>query len=111
MKLAVTQNATKLIAEEEGFDQPGHWPGARSGVTIGVGYDLGYYPERTFRQDWEGILTPAVINRLSHAIGVTGINSLHYCRQFEDITIPRDGALKVFRTITLPDFAERAGKT
>lgn len=111
MKLAVTQKATELIAEAEGFDVPGRWPGARSGVTLGVGYDLGYYPERKFRADWAGILTPGQIDRLAHAIGVTGQNAHALAKSFADIPVPREGALRVFRTITLPDFAERAGKT
>jgi hypothetical protein len=111
MKLAVTQNATALIAEAEGFDTPGSWPGARSGVTIGVGYDLGYYPERVFRDDWDGILLPPDIDRLATAIGVTGVNAKAYCHKFGNIQIPHDGALRVFRTVTLPDFAQRAGNT
>jgi len=111
MKLAVTQKATSLIAEAEGFDTPGSWPGGQSGVTIGVGYDLGYYTERKFRNDWSDILSPDVINRLAKAIGVTGENAKFYCRTFGGIEIPKDGALRVFRTITLPDFADRAGST
>lgn len=111
MKLAVSQNATKLIAEAEGFDTPGRWPGGRSGITIGVGYDLGYYPERKFRADWEGILSARDINDLAKAIGVTGANAHSLSHNYGGVQVPRDGALKVFRMITLPDFAERAGNT
>ena len=38
------------------------WPGGASGVTIGVGYDLGY--QAGFAADWSDLLTPAQIARL-----------------------------------------------
>lgn len=111
MKLTVTPKAAALIAEAEGFDQPGRWPGARSGITLGVGYDLGYYTERKFREDWHGILSPTELDRLSDAIGVTGSSAAALAKRYHDIEVPRQGAIGVFQTITLPDFAERAAKT
>lgn len=110
MKLAVTPRAAALIAEAEGFDQPGRHPGGGSGVTLGVGYDLGFYKESKFRADWAGILSENELDRLSHAIGLTGGAARSYCSRLTDIKVPRDGAVRVFQNITLPDFAERAAK-
>ena len=38
------------------------WPGGESGVTIGIGYDLGY--QTSFDNDWSGLLTPADMSAL-----------------------------------------------
>jgi len=55
----LTQKALDLIFEYEGLDQPGEWPGGQSGITIGIGYDLGYIEAAVFRQDWSGCLSGA----------------------------------------------------
>lgn len=31
------------------------WPGGDSGVTIGIGYDLGYYSAAQIRSDWASL--------------------------------------------------------
>ncbi len=38
----LSDKALQLILGAEGLDQPGNWPGGQSGITIGIGYDLGY---------------------------------------------------------------------
>src|SRR2546421_4292710 len=45
MSLQITDEALALILEAEGLDQPGKWPGESSGITIGLGYDLGFASE------------------------------------------------------------------
>lgn len=32
------------------------WPGVQSGATIGIGYDLGYVSQNTFKNDWGSLL-------------------------------------------------------
>src|SRR6266699_1563082 len=46
------------------------WPGGDSGVTIGIGYDLGY--QTSFDNDWSGLLTPTHMSSLRPWLGVQG---------------------------------------
>jgi len=48
------------------------WPGGQSGVTIGIGYDLGYAPASTFRSDWGRLLPKSSVDRLVKCCGLTG---------------------------------------
>jgi hypothetical protein len=87
------------------------WPGAASGITIGFGYDLGYYPSQTFRTDW-AILGEPVVARLVAATrkhgGITRESELRqFVRQFSDISITWDTAEKVFSATTLPVYASK----
>src|ERR1043165_7773563 len=47
------EKAPNLIFEFEGIDQPSDWPGGASGITIGIGYDLGYESSGDFANDWQ----------------------------------------------------------
>jgi hypothetical protein len=62
------------------------WPGGASGVTIGVGYDLGY--QAGFAADWSDLLTPAEIARLKPWLGLKGQAAKDGPAQLTDITIP-----------------------
>ena len=46
------------------------WPGVQSGVTIGVGYDLGYYSKSAFALDWRDRLDPDDFARLERCVGL-----------------------------------------
>jgi hypothetical protein len=49
------------------------WPGASSGVTIGIGYDVGYVSKAHFATDWTGdVLPDGMVAALQKAAGVTG---------------------------------------
>jgi hypothetical protein len=52
------------------------WPGGASGVTIGIGYDVGYVSQQLLGQDWQGAIPDAVIQALRPAIGVRGASGL-----------------------------------
>lgn len=83
------------------------WPGARSGVTIGFGYDLGYQTMAEFRSDWGGLLSSAAMTRLGTAIGVTGQAARQLTGQLRDIVVGWDQSLVVFDNKTLPKFVGR----
>jgi GH24 family phage-related lysozyme (muramidase) len=93
-----------LILSFEGFDQPGHWPGASSGITLPIGYDLGYKTLAQFRSDWGHRLHPATMTRLERAIGVKGQAAKALAPQFRDIAISRAPAEEVFNRSTIPSF-------
>lgn len=106
----ISDRAFALILRFEGFDQPGKWPGEESGITLGHGYDLGYRTTAQFRRDWEKYLKPAVLDRLSQAIGVRGLHARALAPSFSDILIRKGDGLEVFTQRTLPEFFARTLK-
>ena len=88
------------------------WPGLSSGVTIGIGYDLGYNTSAQFSRDWSRHLMPsATFKRLAAALSVKGVRASALIKGFSDIRIPWDSALHVFRTSTLPRFLDLTIRT
>jgi len=79
------------------------WPGEQSGVTIGVGYDLGYVNKAEFSEDWKD-LSKEIFDRLYKVVGIKGYNAKNLIRGLKDITIPWDLALKVFNNKTVTKF-------
>ena len=80
------------------------WPGEASGVTIGVGYDLGYYEPGTIKGDWEDYLTPKDLKRLLACAGKKGVDAQKAVKTVADIVIDWDDALAVFKTTSLVTF-------
>jgi hypothetical protein len=78
------------------------WPGLQSGVTIGVGYDLGYNTKEQFRKDWTEYLDSDELEVLSGFCGITGraIN----LSSIRDIVVPWSFAVSVFNESTVPRF-------
>jgi GH24 family phage-related lysozyme (muramidase)/LysM repeat protein len=105
--LPISDRAIDLILASEGLNQPGKWPGADSGITLGVGYDLGHVTPEQFRKDWGDKLPADELNRLEQAIGLTGRDARAIADRFSDINISRKDALEVFQNATLPTYFER----
>ena len=76
------------------------WPGGASGVTIGVGYDLGY--QAGFDADWSDLLTPAQLAALRPWLGRKGQPAAAGPAQLTAITIPWHAAWTAFIRRTLP---------
>ena len=96
------ERALELIFKFEGFDHPGAWPGGGSGVTLGIGYDLGFYTRDEFFSDWGAHLSSEIMTRLVKAIGKTGAAAKNLARSFTDIKIPRKAGEAVFIARTVP---------
>jgi Bacterial toxin homologue of phage lysozyme, C-term len=79
------------------------WPGEQSGVTIGVGYDLGYVNKAEFTNDWKE-LNQKDFDKLYKVVGIKGIAAKDLIRGLKDICIPWDLALKVFNNKTVTKF-------
>jgi N-acetylmuramoyl-L-alanine amidase len=104
----VSQAAFDLIIEFEGLDQPGLWPGAFSGISLGVGYDLGHVTAAQFERDWGKHLTRSQVGRLTAAIGKKGRAAAAMAPRFGDIRVTRAAAMDVFTSSTLPRFSRAA---
>jgi len=73
------------------------WSGEYSGVTIGVGYDLGYNSANTVQADWQNDLNSETIGRLTVCCGKKGKNeALKILSKVKDIIIPWTAAYQWF---------------
>lgn len=91
------------VGSRELYDATGSrptWPGGASGVTIGVGYDLGY--QSTFDADWSMVLTPGQMAALRPWLGKKGAAAQPGPAALSDISIPWNAAWTVFIRKTLP---------
>jgi len=83
------------------------WPQGQSGVTIGVGYDLGYVSPAQFQADWGARLDAEDLVRLGAVCGVTGPAAQSHLAGLAGIVVPWAVAEDIFRTRTIPEYAAR----
>jgi len=81
-------------------------PPAPSGVTIGVGYDLGYNTAAQIAADWKGLLPDAQIKRLQSVAGKKGALAKAALPSVRDIYVPWDKAIIVYDRKTTPRFVK-----
>lgn len=86
------------------------WPGGDSGVTIGIGYDLGYTTAESFQADWSAYLSPVNLDKLATACGKKKTRAKRAIRLLKKISIPYAAALAVFTHTSLPVYAARTCK-
>lgn len=86
------------------------WPGGASGVTIGIGYDLGYNRVSRIQRDWRGKVTDADLEKLKNVSGLKGDAAEKELNRLQAINIPFDNANYVFSKSTLPRYAASTRK-
>jgi hypothetical protein len=107
----ISQEAINLIIREEvsseavyrkRYTRP-EWPGVQSGVTIGIGYDVGYATPARLRSDWQGRIPDSMIAALTRACGVTGQAASGLTKQLRSqVVVPWEAAIGNFRDVVLP---------
>jgi hypothetical protein len=109
----ITPNAAQLIINHEvGGGQAYYnrrllhpeWPRGASGVTIGVGYDLGYCTQSQFDADWGTRLARADLARLRGCIGAKGQAAAALLPGVRSITVPWAAAQAVFFLRSVPRY-------
>jgi len=80
------------------------YPGGQSGVTIGIGYDLGYTTLSQFTSDWKSLLMPEIFNVLSQHIGKKGTTAKNVIHTLNNVVIPWAVAETVFKTYDIPRY-------
>jgi hypothetical protein len=81
------------------------WAGGQSGVTIGLGYDLGYNTEKQFFQDWGNQLNPNFLDPLKKVIGLKGEQAKLMLRgEILQVRIPYNAAYEVFVKSSIPRY-------
>jgi hypothetical protein len=82
------------------------FPGADSGVTIGIGYDLGYNTKTTIDADWRGKISDVDLELLKTAAGAKGENAKNLIAGLKSVSVPFAAAREVFYVSTLPRYAK-----
>ena len=91
-------------AYEKRYKHP-TWPQGDSGVTIGIGYDLGYCTNEDFMSDWGERLSPEDVTALTGTVGAKRERAQSLVGDVDGIVVPWNAAMRVFEDVTLPSFA------
>ncbi len=86
------------------------WPGGNSGVTIGIGYDLGYNRASLIQSDWQGKVSDISLEKLKKASGLKGDKAKKILSRLKNVDVIFDNANAVFSESTLPRYAASARK-
>jgi len=78
------------------------WPFGLSGVTIGIGYDVGYVTKDMLKEDWQDFVAAEIIERLGDACGRKGDSANEIVGSFRDIAINWESALNQYLRKTQP---------
>jgi GH24 family phage-related lysozyme (muramidase) len=73
-----------------------------SGLTVGVGYDLGYSTPDQVKADWKGYISDEDITKLASVAGLKGREAAGKHREVVGVTISYEVALAQFTKVTLP---------
>jgi hypothetical protein len=77
VKLIIAFEVTSQAQYERKYQRP-VWPRGQSGVTVGIGYDVGYATREWLHEDWKGVLSEAQLGQLEIACEVTGAPALNF---------------------------------
>lgn len=112
--LTISQAGIDLIVNEETGGQAYYektelhpdWPGGASGVTIGIGYDLGYSTREIILADWGPQLSDDAVAALQSVAGVHGASAQSHAHELHWVTVPWVAALAVFNERDLPKWID-----
>lgn len=104
MMAPLSDKARDLIFEFEGLDQPCDWPGGASGITIGIGYDLGYCSPDEFSGDWKDCLSDEDCAALTAVLGKRGADAQKCAAALKAIRIKLADAQRVFLERSVPTY-------
>jgi len=116
--LAVSQKSIDMIVAfevsspaiyERKYRKP-TWPGGASGVTVGIGYDLGYYTAKQVNDAFSRYVTPAMLQLMQSVRGLKGVAAKNALSTVSAVDIPYTTAAQVFHESTLPQFAAMVRK-
>jgi len=119
MTLKISDAARELIVDEEVGSQATYikkyqhpeWPGGASGVTIGIGYDVGYQSKEEVHSDWSGTLPSVMVDKLESVTGLkaqAAKSALPLVKS--DIQVPWDSAMHVFDNVDEPRWIARTSE-
>ena len=101
LQLIVSCEVTDAATYRRLYQRPTR-PGGASGVTIGIGYDLGQTTADQARKDWSAWLSPATMTRLAQCCGVRGDKAQPMAAALADVSVPLEAAVAIFRSTSIP---------
>lgn len=111
--MKISQSAIDLIVREEvsskayyerHYTHP-EWPGGASGVTVGIGYDLGYASVAKINADWIGKVNNDTLAAMVECAGVKGEAAKTLsARMHNRITVSWDAGMAVFMGRDVPSW-------
>jgi Phage lysozyme len=81
------------------------WPGGGSGLTIGIGYDLGYNSRSQIEKDWQGKVSDVSLEKLKKVSGLKGEKAQKALYRVKTVVLNYDVVRDVFAESTLPRYA------
>jgi len=84
------------------------WPKGQSGVTVAIGYDLGFVRSKWLREDWSGLINKNVIDALEPACQRTGASAQELTPKLQHVEISWPIAMKQFSERLLPLYVGQA---
>jgi GH24 family phage-related lysozyme (muramidase) len=89
---------------EKSYQKP-TWAGGESGITIGIGADLGYMTEKEFMKVWSLHLNLNFIECLRKVVGLKGIQAKQMLRgEILNVRVPYNTAYEVFVKYDIPKY-------
>jgi hypothetical protein len=101
----VEYEVTSEAAYTKKYQKP-IYPGGASGVTIGIGYDVGHNTKTTIDADWRGKISDDALELLKTAAGIKGAAAGALIVNLQTISVPFAAAREVFYVKTLPRYAK-----
>ncbi len=111
--MKIGQRAFDLIVREEVSSQAYYtkhyqnpeWPGGLSGITVAIGYDLGYASVAKITADWRLHVSSDMLAQMVRCSGVRGIAARDLLPSVkQSIKIPWAAAIEVFASRDLPQW-------
>lgn len=106
--LIVAEEVSSKAAYNQRYRRP-EWPGGASGVTIGIGYDVGagVKDKAQLHKDWGGKIPAAMITALEPCIGVTGTRARNLLSSVRpEVDVAWEAAIAVFDDVDVPRWYE-----
>ena len=80
-------------------------PAGASGITIGIGYDLGHNSKEQIIADWGALVSAATLALMLDASGLKGGAAQPALAKMKNIKIPFESAMDVYYHTTVPRYA------
>jgi len=101
-QLIIEQEVSSKAMYQKKYQKP-EWPGASSGVTVGIGYDLGQTSKKDIESDWKGVVDDSMLSIMISCSGVTGESAASLTKKVRDkISITWEQAISVHQDKVLP---------
>lgn len=108
--LIVAYEVTSEAYYTKNYQRP-LWPGLLSGVTIGIGYDLGHHEKVKIAADWKDLVDIDTLKAMMKCSGIIGKPAKVLTENVKNsIVIPWNKAITVFRNSSLGKYTDMTVK-